>query len=207
MSAFIISPSQLPIERDWMPCMGALPAGLELLWNSPGALGQGAEDPFYRARAERDTDRIRLRPAARRASPLAWTKTPPDPPRGRPVRRDRAALLPALVLDAHTLLSRSFTLSRATIGWTELRNCGHRTRDEPKDAGERRFACHRRRYAISRRESARDLRAHTVSKRPLWVNSCPLAGGPSRPLLRAKRPKRRCSGHAEPDSSIPVHSA
>jgi hypothetical protein len=37
----------------------------------------------------------------------------------------------------------------------------------------------------------------------LGVNSRPLAGGPSRPPLRAKRPKRRCSGHAEPDSFDP----
>jgi hypothetical protein len=34
-----------------------------------------------------------------------------------------------------------------------------------------------------------------------------LAGGPSRPLLRVKRPKRCRSGPAEPDSSIPVHFA
>jgi hypothetical protein len=34
-----------------------------------------------------------------------------------------------------------------------------------------------------------------------------LAAGPSRPLLRGKRPKRRCGGHAQSDSSIPVHSA
>ena len=34
-----------------------------------------------------------------------------------------------------------------------------------------------------------------------------LAGGPSDPLLRVKRPKRRYGGHSESDSSIQVHSA
>jgi hypothetical protein len=45
--AFIIWPSRSPIERDWMPCMNVLPAGLALLWSSPpSSRGKGPKIHF-----------------------------------------------------------------------------------------------------------------------------------------------------------------
>ena len=153
-SAFIIWPSQSPIDRGWMPCMNALPAGLALSWNSPrnsrargrrsislcaSRAGFGSNSPLIRASSAhasvlthsegsraplfRDTrglirvcrqaaqwagwpgwpDQVRPRRENSRGKPessvcfgaLARIQTPPDTPRGRPVRRDRTVLLPA----------------------------------------------------------------------------------------------------------------
>jgi len=44
--------------------------------DSPGALGQGAEDPFHRARAERDSIESPLTRAS--SGHASGTKTPPD---------------------------------------------------------------------------------------------------------------------------------